>query len=56
MIASHATRYRWSHNEALIRENFTEFRQADEDFDPICLRGKEWSFIKEDFEDAVNTH
>jgi hypothetical protein len=30
--------------------NFTE---ADDDLTPICLRGKEWVFIKEDFEDAI---
>jgi hypothetical protein len=54
MIALHATGYLWSHDEKLVLKNFTDFRQADEDFDPICLRGKEWPFIKEDFEDAVN--
>jgi len=26
---------------------------ADQDFDPICLRDKEWIFIKEDLEQAV---
>lgn len=54
MIALHATGFEWTHNEELILANFTEFRQADEDFDPICLRGKDWPFIKEDLEEAVN--
>jgi len=54
MIALHAMGYQWTHNKELIVANFTNFRQADEDFDPICLKGKEWPFIKEDFEEAVN--
>lgn len=55
MIALHATGYEWTHDEELITKNFTDFGQADEDFDPICLKGKEWAFIKEDFEEAVNS-
>lgn len=27
------------HDEILILGNFTEFTSADDDFDPICLRG-----------------
>jgi predicted nucleotidyltransferase component of viral defense system len=56
MIALHARGYEWTHNEELIKANFTDFRQADEDFDPICLKGKEWPFIKEDFEETVNNN
>ena len=37
----------------MIRENFTNFSEAEADLTPICLRGKEWVFIKEDFEDAI---
>jgi hypothetical protein len=37
----------------LILKNFTDFSLADEDFDPICLKGKYWEFIKEDIENAV---
>lgn len=37
----------------LILKNFTDFTQADDDFNPICLRGKYWEFIREDIEDAV---
>jgi hypothetical protein len=29
-------------------ENLTNFEQADEDFDPICLRQKYWELIKLD--------
>lgn len=37
-----------------ILENFVDFSIADQDPDPICLKEKEWAFIKEDFETATN--
>lgn len=30
-----------------------DFSGADEDFNPNCLRGKQWEFIKEDLEEFV---
>ena len=53
MIDLHRLRFEWTHDEALIRENFTNFSNADLDLNPICLRGKEWTFIKEDLQDAL---
>lgn len=53
MIALHAQRYPFNHNEDLIRTNFTDFSRADEDFDPICLRGKYWELIKLDIVKAL---
>ncbi|WP_243837337.1 nucleotidyl transferase AbiEii/AbiGii toxin family protein [Mucilaginibacter gilvus] len=53
MIALHQQRFEWTHDEPLIRKNFTQFSAADNDFDPICLKSKEWIFIKEDIEEAV---
>ncbi|MBZ4192622.1 nucleotidyl transferase AbiEii/AbiGii toxin family protein [Niabella beijingensis] len=53
MLVLHQQRYPYSHDKALILRNFTDFSIADEDFDPICLNGKHWEFIKEDIEDAV---
>ena len=53
MLALHRQRFEWTHNEKTIRENFTNFNEAEDDLTPICLRGKEWIFIKEDFEDAL---
>ncbi|TCK85073.1 nucleotidyl transferase AbiEii/AbiGii toxin family protein [Albibacterium bauzanense] len=50
----HRQRFEWSHDEALIHQNFTEFEAADDEPDPICLKNKEWIFIKEDIEQAVN--
>ncbi|WP_017258800.1 nucleotidyl transferase AbiEii/AbiGii toxin family protein [Pedobacter arcticus] len=53
MLDLHKQRFEWTHDEKLIRENFTNFGEAEDDLTPICLRGKEWAFIKEDFEDAL---
>lgn len=49
MIALHKQRYPYSHDEKVIRENFIDFERADEDFTPICLKGKHWELIKLDF-------
>ncbi|KGO93684.1 hypothetical protein Q766_06910 [Flavobacterium subsaxonicum WB 4.1-42 = DSM 21790] len=54
MIALHKRRYQYSHDEALIRENFKNFTEADGDFDPVCLRGNYWDFIKEDIISAID--
>lgn len=48
MIALHAKRYPYNHDESRIRQNFTDFSRADEDFNPICLKGKHWELIKLD--------
>jgi predicted nucleotidyltransferase component of viral defense system len=53
MIDLHRRRFEWTHDPELIHQNFTRFDEADEELDPICLRGKEWLFIKEDFENAA---
>ncbi len=49
MIDLHKQRYPHSHDEKIIRENFVDFERADEDFTPICLKGKHWELIKLDF-------
>jgi len=53
MIALHQMRFEWTHDEDLIYRNLTDFNQANDDFDPLCLKNKEWEFIKEDIELAV---
>jgi hypothetical protein len=53
MLALHRLRHEWTHDEALIISNFTNFEKADEDFDPICLHNKVWEFIKDDIADFV---
>ncbi|WP_099367537.1 nucleotidyl transferase AbiEii/AbiGii toxin family protein [Sphingobacterium sp. 1.A.4] len=56
MLSLHQDRYPYTHDQELILDNLINFELADDDFDPICLRGKYWEFIKEDIVDAVNTH
>ena len=53
MLELHLQRYPYSHDRALILKNFTNFSIADDDFTPICLHGKHWEFIKDDFEEAI---
>jgi predicted nucleotidyltransferase component of viral defense system len=53
MLQLHLEAFQWTHDRELIIEKFTDFQSADQDFDPLCLRGKEWIFVKEDIEDAL---
>ena len=54
MIALHKQRYPHGHDEKIIRENFGDFERADEDFTPICLKGKHWELIKLDFVERLD--
>jgi hypothetical protein len=51
MISFHEERYPYGHDRQSIIENFSDFEKADNDFDPICLRGKYWELIKLDLTD-----
>lgn len=53
MLELDEQRYGYAHDKELILRNFIDFSQADNDFDPICCRGKYWEFIKEDIEDVL---
>jgi hypothetical protein len=46
MFALHEKRYPYTHERELLREKFTDFTQADDDFEPLCLRGRHWELIK----------
>ncbi|EDM38929.1 hypothetical protein PBAL39_22690 [Pedobacter sp. BAL39] len=54
MLELHRLRYEWTHEREKILKNLIDFSIADQDPDPICLKEKEWAFIKEDFEAATN--
>lgn len=56
MLDLHKERYPYGHDRDLILKNFVNFTPADDDFDPICLQGKYWEFIKEDIEEAVTKY
>lgn len=53
MVALHEERYPFSHDEKTILINLINFENADNDFDPVCLKGKYWEFIKADFEEEI---
>lgn len=53
MLELHKKRYPYSHDKGLIIKNLVSFDSADFDFEPICLKGKYWQFIKEDIEEIV---
>jgi hypothetical protein len=48
MFSLHKKRYPYSHDPNLLKRNFQSFKNADDDFDPICLKGKYWELIKID--------
>ena len=54
MIALHEKRYPYAHNKKEIIQNLTHFENADDDFNPICRKGKYWEFIKDDFQEIVS--
>lgn len=56
MINLHEERYPFSHDRGIIVQNFTEFTEADEDFEPLCLKGKYWELIKLDIIEAMKTN
>lgn len=56
MIKLHQQRYPYNHDENLLLENLVNFTNADDDFDPICLRGNYWEFIKDDIIEAVENY
>lgn len=53
MIQLHKERYPYMHDEDLIKARFLDFSKADNDFDPECLRQKEWEIVKLDIIDAL---
>lgn len=53
MLDLHQQRYEYTHDRKQIIANFTNFISADEEINPICLKGKEWELIKLDFVEIV---
>jgi len=55
MLSIHKKRYPYTHNAKQIKTNFTNFSEADNDFEPICLKHKYWEVIKLDMIDFVKS-
>ena len=53
-LSLHKERYEYSHEREEIIANFTNFENADNDFEPLCLKGKFWEIIKLDFVEAID--
>jgi len=54
MISLYMERYPYGCDRNKIVNSLTDFKKADEDFDPICLKGKYWELIKLDFIDIAD--
>ena len=48
MLDLHQQRHPYGSNQAEVLKKFIDFSNAEEDFDPICLRNKDWRLIKID--------
>ena len=55
MLAFHQKRYPYTHDAKLIRKNILHCANASDDFNPICLRNKNWDFVVLDLIDFVST-
>ena len=53
ILALHAERYPYSYSKDELKNKLIEFQFADDDLMPICLKGKYWELIKEDFKDII---
>ena len=53
MNALHEKRYPYTHDRNALKQKFKDFDDADGDFEPDCLRGKYWEFIKLDLIDFL---
>jgi len=56
MLNFHKKRYPYSHSRDELITKLTDFKNADADFDPICLRNKYWELIKLDIEESIESH
>ena len=49
MMDLHKERFPFSHSSEELKMALSNFSNADDDLDPICLLGKQWQLIKLDF-------
>jgi len=54
MLDLHQQRHEYTHDRDQIITNFVDFFSADEDIDPVCLKGKVWELIKLDFVETIS--
>lgn len=56
MLELHQQRHEYTHDRDQIIHNFTDFISADEDIDPICMKGKEWELVKLNFVEMLSSY
>ena len=54
MLAFYQKRYPYSYSQNQIIKKLVDFKEADSDLNPICLKNKYWELIKLDFEETIN--
>lgn len=54
MISLHKQRYPYGHDPKQIKSSLSDFKNADDDFDPICLKDQIWELIKLDLVHLVD--
>jgi hypothetical protein len=54
MLAFHLKRHPHTHDPKTLKLKMIDFVSADEDFTPICLKGKHWELVKLDMMDLAN--
>lgn len=55
MFTLHEKRYPYTHDREQLIDKFTDFTDADEDFEPMCLKGKHWELIKLNMIELIDT-
>lgn len=55
LFSFHKERHEYTHDRAELLNKFTDFSIADKDFDPICLKNKNWHIIKLDIYEMIKT-
>lgn len=53
MIDMFKIRHSWEFDINEIKRKLVDFREIDDDFNPICMKNKDWDIIKLDIVDAV---
>ena len=55
MLKLHEERHPYTHNRQEVLECLMKFEQADNDFEPLCLKNKNWHLIKLDIIEIVKS-
>lgn len=56
LLSLHEERYPYTHDKEEIISMFTNFKIADNDFNPICLLHKHWEIIRLDITEAISEY